>query len=167
MVFILTGQLLRRTAAFLQDAGTILLDLLGCQPFLKIFKDVEQFCQTLPVLVRVLLDRLADAKKAMESFKERDAELMLTDNLAGLEAILQRAEKLLRLVACVLGMDLPEDMPEISSADFTWLLEKMPTTNPEKAFREVISTSQSGRLFARRSSGLLLRRRSCSRSAPG
>ncbi|CAE7321356.1 unnamed protein product [Symbiodinium sp. CCMP2592] len=123
-----------------QDAGTMLLEFVGCNSFFQVFKELLKFQPGMSVFIITMLQGVSDAKEATDALKLRDGEDMLVDGWEALSSAMERCEKMLRLMACVLALELPEPMTPTSSVDFTWLLEKMPAAFPEKTFRDVVDT---------------------------
>ena len=93
-----------------QDAGAILLDFMGCNSLFQIFKMLLQYRPGMSIFVPVMLQGVLDAKEATEALKERDVESMLSESWESLHSVLDRCERMLRLMACVLALQLPESM---------------------------------------------------------
>ncbi|CAE7298968.1 unnamed protein product [Symbiodinium microadriaticum] len=129
----------------LQDAGTMLLEFMGCNYLFQVFKAILNYGPGLSVFIITMLHGLSAAKEAVQALKERDVEDMLSESWENLNSTLDRCEKMMRLVACVLALEVPESMKPITSSDFTWLIEKAPATFPEKTFRDVVDSEADWR----------------------
>ncbi|CAE7037492.1 unnamed protein product [Symbiodinium sp. CCMP2456] len=135
----------KESKKMLQDAGTMLLEFLSCNHLFYIFKELLNFQQGMSIFVISMLQGVSVAKEAHEALKERDVEDMLSEQWGEMGSVLDRCEKMLRLMACVLALEVPEPMQPITSADFTWLVEKVPITFPEKTFRDVVDSEADWR----------------------